>query len=192
MKRCFVAMTVPEATRSVLADLQSELRALPASAARRVRLVPAPNLHVTIKFLGDTPDADIDPIVATLRAVAATTRLPGTRVAGVGAFPSPARPRVVFAGLSLGGDAVAAFAADIERHLAPLGIAPEQRGNHPHVTLARIEGAKPRGPLSRWIERHPSGDAGPISDDALVLFESQLTPQGAIYRALATVPLGTA
>lgn len=190
MKRCFVAMAVAEATRNELALLQRSLSDLPRSAARRLRPVKPANMHVTIKFLGDTPDEQIPEVIAALAEVSARARVPGAVVEGTGAFPSPARPRVVFAALGSGRDAVTTLCVGVEDALAPLGITPAGREPTPHVTLARVEAAKPHGPLTRWLEETPPRCFGPVSDHALILFESQLTPAGAVYHLLAELPLG--
>jgi len=192
MKRCFVAMTIADSTRDQLAALGRMFIELPRSAARRVRPVKAENLHVTIKFLGDVPDEQIGDIIASLTAVAASATRAHAFVAGLGAFPSNVRPRVVFADLGRGRDALTRLCTDVAGVLEPLGFAPERRPPHPHVTLARVEGTTPRGPLTRWLEELPAEEYGPVADEALILYESQLTAHGAIYQPLATLPVGAA
>jgi 2'-5' RNA ligase len=192
MKRCFVALTIPDETRTALSDLQETLRRLPSGAARKLRIVKPRNLHVTLKFLGDTIDEQIPEIIATLGEVAAGTARPTAILAGVGAFPTPARPRAVFAAFGDGRQAVADLGGAVEVALAELGFEPEKRPRVPHVTIARVEGARRDGPLTRWLETTEPAPLGPIDDAGLVLFESQLDPGGSIYRPLASLPLGAA
>ncbi len=183
-------MAIADPTRAALAELQRELRALPGSAARKLRPVRPENLHVTVKFLGATPDTQVGDVVEALTAVAARTTRPDAAVEGVGAFPSAERPRVLFAALGDGREAVAALCADVQRALEPLGFAAEGRAPHPHVTLARVQAAKPRGALTIWLDRTAARAYGPVASEALILFESHLTASGAVYRPLASVPLG--
>jgi len=192
MKRCFIALALPPETRERLARLAAGLKRLPRHAAQRLRPVAAANLHVTVKFLGPTADEQVGPVTDALRAVAAKHPLGHATLSGVGAFPSAARPRILFAALSHGHAEVAALAEAVEAAVEPLGFPREGRPHVPHVTLARVEGAKAHGPLTTWLETPPAEPFGPVDTTALVLFESALTPQGSIYTPLAQLPLGGA
>ncbi len=190
MKRCFIAMTLPDETRRALARVQESLRALPPHAARRLRLTAPRNLHLTVMFLGATPDAQVPAIRDALAAAARRAQPTGAVLAGLGAFPSPSRPRAVFVAVTDGARAVDAIAVEIETALAPLGFAPEERTRVPHVTLARVEGAKHNGPLSAWLAAAPRATYGPLDASRVVLYESVLNPGGSIYTPLATFNLG--
>ncbi|MBI5511600.1 MAG: RNA 2',3'-cyclic phosphodiesterase [Deltaproteobacteria bacterium] len=192
MKRCFVALRLPEETRAALGRLLVELRELAPAAARRLRPVRSTNLHLTLKFLGATPDDQVPTLTAALEPIARRSRLPPLTLDGIGAFPSADRPRILFAAPLHPQEPLCHLAEEIEQACLPLGFAAEKRGQHPHVTLARIEAATPRGPLSDFIARHAHDAFGALDVSALVLFESQLSPSGSIYTPLATLALGAA
>ncbi|MEE8408648.1 MAG: 2'-5' RNA ligase family protein, partial [Myxococcota bacterium] len=97
-----------------------------------------------------------------------------------------------FGAIGDGRFAVAQLGNDIEMALVPLGFEPERRSRVPHVTIARVEGARRRGKLSRWIENVEPRVYGPVLDGAVVLYESELDPGGSIYTALATLAIGAA
>jgi 2'-5' RNA ligase len=182
-------MRVEPATVRHIVEVTAPLRRLPGSAARRIKLVPAENLHATIKFLGATGDDQVADVTAALDAVAAV--LPATPVllAGFGAFPSPARPRIVFAGAGVGHEHLALVALSVEEAVAALGFPREERVHVPHVTVARVDQARPHGPLSDWLAQAPREGLGALVATHLVLFESRTGAPHSVYTSLAELPL---
>ena len=190
MKRCFIAVDLPDETRTRLVRLQQGLRRLPRAAARRLRISPTTNLHVTVQFLGATPEDQVDAIVAALRAVACRHPPITATLSGVGAFPNPDRPRVLFAAVGAGHQGLVTLARDVEHACAALGFPGEDRPYEPHVTLAKAEAPRASGPLTDWLTAHGDEALGPVDGRTLTLYESALGPQGSIYTALARLSLG--
>jgi 2'-5' RNA ligase len=190
MKRCFVGFRIDAPARARLAELQAELRRLPPSAARRLKLEPAENLHATVRFLGPTGDAQVADVVAALAAAARGLTPREVVLQGFAAFPSSARPRVLFAAVSAGRELVSAAAAAADDAVEPLGFPREDRPFTPHVTIARADQPSPDGPLSAWLSAAPREALGHIVATSLVLFESHLGPSGSRHDVLAEVPLG--
>ena len=93
MKRCFVGLRINDDARSRLEAVGDELRALPESAALRLRPVKALSLHLTLKFLGPTPDEQVPEIIAALGEIASGAGELAGEIRSLSAFPSPARPR---------------------------------------------------------------------------------------------------
>lgn len=184
--RLFLALEVPEAHRREMERRARTLRrSLPPA-----RWVPADNLHLTLRFIGATdPDRVPDLLGAVAPAFAACEPLT-LRLVGGGIFP-PARPaRVAWVGVDGGGalhrlQREVAAAAD-----AALGLEPEGRPFHSHVTLARPRRPWKR-PASEEFARAFEGPVGePFTVRAGVLFESRLGPGGATYTALEELALG--
>ena len=147
-------------------------------------------VHLTIKFLGEQPAGRESEIAVALAGVAARARPFGLSVNGLGAFPDARRPRVLWAGLEPV-PALELLQHDVERTLAELGFEPEARPFHPHLTLGRAKAGARRDAfagLEALLTRHVVRDAFAVEN--LVLMESRLTPAGAEYQSVTTLPLG--
>jgi 2'-5' RNA ligase len=186
--RTFVAFPVSDAVREAL---WREARRL-GEEARGLRPVRAENVHLTLHFLGPTPEEDVPVVAEALeRAVEGQAPIP-VRYEGLGAFPSPARPRVLWAGVvevepppRLPG-----LARAIQEALRPLGHGGEEREFRPHVTLARagqVRGRAVEACLRRAGRSVAAFGADVLSD--LRLMVSEPGSQGSRYRPLAHVPL---
>jgi 2'-5' RNA ligase len=183
--RCFVAIELGDAARRAVEKLLAQLH-----ARRGVRWCTPEQLHVTLKFLGEVPDARLPAVVQALRGAAAGCAPFALELRGLGCFPSPARPRVFWAGINdpAGGCAGWVRAAD-PLLAAAVGTAPESRPYTPHVTLGRVR--DDAGPETRAALEGVAAPAGcPWNVREVVLFESVLSPRGARYTAAARVELG--
>src|SRR5690242_10374153 len=129
--RAFIAIDLPESVRAALAEVQHAVR----DAARDARWTRPEGTHLTLKFLGQISDAQVQVVVQALAKVERFEPFP-IEVKGFGFFPGEKRPRVFWAGLEAPA-ALAELAARIERDLEKIGFAPENRPFAPHLTLAR-------------------------------------------------------
>jgi 2'-5' RNA ligase len=188
--RLFVALDPPAPLRRQLAALAAELRRAAGNAAERLRWVEPGNLHLTLQFLGNAPDERLGDVQAAVSAAAAAARPLSLSVRGAGAFPSPRRARVVWAGLHGDLAPLQALVGDLQARLAPLGFPPEERPFSPHLTLARArDGASGlAGALAALAGR----EAGTWRAGELTLFRSHLSPSGPRYEPLLRAPLGAA
>ncbi|MGQ0637553.1 MAG: RNA 2',3'-cyclic phosphodiesterase [Planctomycetaceae bacterium] len=182
MPRTFIAARISE-TR----ELRSLHRRL-AQLSGPVRALPTGNLHVTLKFLGDTPEASVAEVTSALHRAALAGMASLATLRGMGAFPSVDRPSAVWVGLCDMG-LLARLAAEIDRELAPLGFPPETRAFQPHVTVLRVNG-RPPPTLFALLNELKSADFGSIEIDAIDFLQSELRPGGSRYTALAKAPLG--
>ena len=183
--RTFIAVHV-RATRP-LRQVIDRFRGL----GRALKPVNDEALHVTLKFLGDTDPALVPRIHEEVVAATAGQGAFEMWVAGVGCFPNTDRPRVVWAGLQ-GAEALVTIAAELERRLEPLGFAPEGRPFRPHLTLARVrDGARPPRELADLLAEHAEAEFGTARVESVVLYQSELRPQGPVYTALATAELSS-
>lgn len=180
MPRLFVGIPVPGECREALAGI---VRALAKGAGDGLRPTRPENFHLTLQFLGETPD---DRVAAVADALAAIVFPPFIlRPGPVGCLPDCRRPRVVHAGAALGGEECAALAGRVRDATAPLGF---PRGNSftPHLTLGRIK--RPGGVDWRALVADRPADLPAFSVDRFVLWRSELTPAGPIYTALREYP----
>ncbi|HXL23721.1 MAG TPA: RNA 2',3'-cyclic phosphodiesterase [Candidatus Dormibacteraeota bacterium] len=180
--RLFVALEIPAEVRTVLAALIGEFRGL----APQVKWVRAENLHLTLKFIGETESAKLDAIRAALAEVRSSYAL-AMLVQGLGFFPDDQRPRVLWAG-TRAPDHLAQLAMDTDAVLASLGFPREGRPLAPHLTLARLAGTRLPEPLREAIQRDAARAFGAWQASEFHLMESRLKPAGAEYTTVQSFP----
>lgn len=147
-RRLFVGVALPEAAATAVRDVVEAVRAGPLPhGARDVRWVRLDGLHLTLRFLGPTPEQLLGPTISAIENVAAHAAGPiPIELSGAGTFPSGRRPRTLWIGVSGGVDALTALAARAESALVDVGWPPDDRPFRPHLTLARSDGVA-AGPL---------------------------------------------
>lgn len=155
--------------------------------ARDVAWVARDNVHLTLKFLGAVEAARRDAVAGALSDAAAGCSCFDLTVRGLGAFPTPKRPRVLWAGLDEGAAQAAALARRVDEALVALGFAPEPRAFTAHVTLGRVRAPRANPRLAEALAA--SGTFGRQRVDRLVLMRSQPSPRGPCYTELAAAPL---
>lgn len=191
--RCFVGLPLPESWQAGLGRVTLRLS---GELASRISWTRPGNWHLTLKFLGDV-DAGLVPAVA--EALGGIVFRPFALAVGRAGFfpPLDARggrgvPRVLWAGLALGGPECARLAAEVERALAPLGFAADVRGFSAHLTLGRVKAAAGAAAgADDWsgVERAVAREAWPAAEiSRFALWRSVLGPQGPRYAALAEFP----
>ncbi len=190
--RTFIAVRPPD---PLCDDIAAAVRGRrrPPGAGRMdvdgVRWVPPANLHYTVKFLGDLPEARLPEMEAALAAVA-THHAPFTaRLVGAGCFPTVQRPRILWVGMGEGAPALAALARDVEAAVAALGWEPERRGFEPHLTVGRLTRPTARSDGAAWVRALDGIVLGDFRVTELILFKSLLRPQGPLYTPLKRITL---
>lgn len=183
--RLFVAIELPSELRRRLGDSLAELR----TSLPRARWVRAENLHLTLAFLGETPESEVPEIGRVLAEVFGGR--PGFRLEleSPGHFPERGRARVAWIGF---GDSAAL--SDLERELRQaleeeLGRAPEQRAFHPHLTVARCSPPWPAAAAATWRAAAVDGLGEGLAVRRGVLVESRLGAGGARYSIVHSYPL---
>jgi 2'-5' RNA ligase len=191
--RCFVAVTLDEGARAAVAAELERLRPL----SRAVAWVPAANLHLTLRFLGERPESDVPALVAALEAAARAT--PPFRLAlhGMGGFPGLERPRILWVGVADGALEARTLQARLESELEARGFGREARPWHPHLTVGRVFDQQrwrreARLPLREAVARLGTRHLAMVPVDGVALVESNLSASGAHYREVARVMLGAA
>lgn len=187
--RLFVAVDLPGAAQRYIAQLLDTLR---AASIPGLRWVKAESVHLTLKFLGNVSEEQIDPIVIAMER--ATENIPSfsVRIQHVGTFPNIKSPRVLWVGLRGEVDLMIQLQTRLEETLAALGFVNEIRPFSPHLTLARVRGrlsSLERRDLVAAIEstRGITGVDMPVH--RLSLMQSTLAPAGAVYRRRGHISL---
>ncbi len=176
--RAFVAVELPEATRFRLQEEIIRLR----KAGGRVSWVRPEHMHLTLRFLGDITEDQKTAIAQTLLGVCADAVPMRLAVEGIGAFPNLRRPAVVWAGIRLVEGDLAGLQSKIEQTARKIGLVPDNKPFHPHVTLARIRDLSLAGGLAEAMRDRAGGDTPAFGDEfeaaAVALFRSDLKPGG--------------
>ena len=180
--RLFVALDVPQKVREALAEATEKLKKK-CPGARWTRLE---GVHITLKFIGEVPEDRVEAIRDALGTVGPFAPVE-VRVAGFGFFPTARRPRVFWAGVE-GGPQLSELAAAIEVRLGSFGIAPEKRGFHPHLTLARFESPQGTQALRDAVEGLGTPEFGAKTFREFHLYQSVLKRSGAEYTRICTYP----
>ncbi len=176
--RAFVALDLDARLRESIGELQAGLR----PRLGGIRLVRPEGIHLTLRFLGNTSPAQVETLQPLLSAAATGCPPVEARVAGLGAFPDRGSPRVLWLGLDVP-PAVFDLQRACECAARAAGFEREERPFRAHLTLGRW---RDRAPLPDL----PSADLGVTRLDSLVLFKSDLRPDGAVHTPLARFGLG--
>lgn len=180
--RTFLAVPLPLAAQAHLESFYDAARRNGAG----VTWVSPRNMHVTLRFLGETPKARLDDLEPVFREK--LSRFDAVRVSATGwsAFPTPDRPRVFFMPVTQGAEVLARLAACVDEIAVSAGFRPADHSFHPHLTLGRVQKGKKVNfpetlrtflPELSWLVA------------SVEWIESRLTPKGAVYRRIADFPL---
>lgn len=188
--RSFIAIDLPDSIKDALARVGQELR--DQVPRRSLRWSRVSGIHLTLKFLGDVEEADLSKIGDVLKQVGGRHTSFTLSVGGVGCFPNPRRPRVVWVGVQEDSGALRALQRDVEKSLAPLGFEREKRSFHPHLTLGRARrnvSSTDQRRLGEIIAATELGELGQVQVASFRLMRSDLRPDGAVYTLLAAFEL---
>lgn len=189
--RCFVAVELDRTAGEALADLQKDLKQ--KIPVRTVRWVKSETIHLTLQFLGDAPTNQVETLVQALRTACAGLPAFQMSLEGLGVFPNPKRPRIVWVGVSEPSGALQTLQLRVGQALAPLGFTPEDRPFSPHLTIARMAHeptSRDMGRLGDLVSETKVGRLAVVQVDHVTLMKSDLRPQGSVYTPLAVLPLG--
>jgi 2'-5' RNA ligase len=187
--RLFVAVPLDADARGAVESLVERVRAT-EPAGRGVRWVRLDGLHLTLRFIGPTEEAQLPDLTAAMRTAGAGVAPTRIRLAGTGAFPSAARPRALWLGVSDGADRLAELAARLDDALHAAGWTRDERPFRAHLTLARADGVRAGPKTAATLGSMARELAIDSAIDRLVLFESVTGGGPARYVARAETPLG--
>ncbi len=174
--RVFIAVDI--SSEEVLSNL-GRARDLLTSTGADLRPVATENLHITMRFIGETPSDLVNNICSELENL--EFKPFRVVVKGIGVFPNITRPRVIWAGITEGFEELNRIHSDIEKMLKKLHIPPSREKFIPHITLARVKSGRNLSKLIKTINNIVDMDFGEFMVEEVVLKRSVLTPSGPIY-----------
>ena len=184
--RLFIAIELPSNIIDGLRNVQEELK----DKSNKLSWAKPENIHLTLKFLGDTETGKIDSMVNILEGIAGKSFGFEISVKGVGTFPAAGNPRVIWVGIEENKDMLQLY-NNIEEGLAALGFEKERRDFKPHLTIGRIKFLNDRAGLKRGLEKVAGLNLARFAVAGFALFKSTLTPEGAIHTRLKEYTLQT-
>jgi RNA 2',3'-cyclic 3'-phosphodiesterase len=186
--RLFVALEIPEAVRENLGaaqkQVQEQVQKELQAARTELRWVRPENFHVTLKFIGQASSEELAAIMEELRGVRSEGAVKAT-IRGLGYASNAKRGGVLWATMEAS-DFMNMLAGQIDRRLARLGIAAEERAFLPHLTLARCKQNSVMPTIRAAVREYEEHDFGSTVWEEFQLMESRLGADGSQYSTLAS------
>ncbi|MEW6214046.1 MAG: RNA 2',3'-cyclic phosphodiesterase [Nitrospirota bacterium] len=183
--RCFIAIEVPEPIKRDIGGLIEILKKYNVD----VKWVVYENLHLTLKFLGSTPEVLLPKIVKSLSNIVLSYEPFYIKICSIGVFPNRRYPKVIWVGVE-DSEIVKRLQRDIEDSMTLLGYQREGKEFHPHLTLGRVRSQKGMANLISELDNLKWKDFGGINVESIKLMKSELKPKGAVYSCLQEIPFG--
>ncbi len=177
MIRTFVAVELPERFTPEIEKIDSSLN-MPG-----VKLVEPKNVHITLKFLGEINESDVEPVALALSKV--DCQAFEAHIKGIGVFPKLAYIKVIWLGAEGNFEALH---TEVERVLAPFRFEKDHNFS-PHATLARVKQLRDKVSLFENLKKLENVDLGTIKVESFSLKKSTLRPQGPVYETLKEIRL---
>jgi 2'-5' RNA ligase len=187
--RAFIAVEISPEIHKAIENKTAPLRA--ALDSSLVRWVPTDNIHLTLKFLGDVSPTNVKMLSQMLSVEVSQHASFTLKFGGLGAFPNPGRPRVIWIGIQAPAE-LEALQHGIEAAAATLGYPTEKRSFSPHLTVGRVKqkiGSAGMQKIRAALEETQVGSLGTAWVNAVHLFKSDLKSTGAVYTRLFSTPL---
>ena len=184
--RAFLAIDPSEVVLDNIQALQNRLK---KSIQGAIRWVRPEGIHLTLKFFGDISAYDVENISETIASKTTTVPPITLEIRGMGAFPDVNRPRVIWLGITGQLAPLLSLQRDLEEVFSKLGFPKENRPFRAHLTMGRVRVPKGIIGLAPSVEAGRNLMAGNFTVGEITLFQSSLSPQGAIYSKLAAFPL---
>lgn len=170
MPRLFVAIDIPD---EVAESLERLCVGLPD-----VRWTEPEDFHLTVRFIGEVDTPTFLEIGSALAQVSSPPF--DVRLHGIGHFPPRGEPTTLWIGAD-GGEPLLALRRRIDRALAAVGVGPEPRKFHPHVTLARFRRPPPENRLGAFLRNTGLYRSPSFAVSGFSLWSSVLRPEGALH-----------
>lgn len=184
--RTFIGIDIGDAIRTNAIALQKEL----AKTGAEVKWVEEESMHVTLLFLGEVDDRELHAVCKAVKEAAASEPPFALRVSGVGAFPTPRRPKILWAGITDGAKTLQRLYTALEERMLDLGCyRKEERGYTPHLTLGRVKGDADSFTLASEIPKRLAWDGGRTTVDEVLVFSSELNRDGPVYTVIGRASL---
>ncbi len=178
--RTFIAIEIPDEIRNKIGELQNSLK----KVGGRISWTKPGNIHLTLKFLGDTDENLIDEIASQLQESVASIQPIQIAIRTLGTFPNFKYPRVIWGGAESEQQQLAELAAKIDAGVEPFGFKRENRPFSAHLTLGRVKDVKGIQTVMDKLKEQEDFMAGSFLAKQFLLIKSELHSAGAIYTSL--------
>ncbi len=183
--RLFVAIPIREEIKQKLVNLQNELK----SELAGVRWASPMTFHLTLKFIGEVELNLVKPICERVEKVAKKLEPQTLIIKSLGRFGSKNRTRVLWTDVEGDIYPIAQIVKELNAELEYFGIVPEKKAYRPHITLGRVKKNIDEQLLNELIEKYANREIGYIDVDSVVVFQSELKPEGAQHHPIKTIEL---
>ncbi len=183
--RCFIAIEIPPSVKESVAKIINTLRKFDTD----IKWVSSENIHITLKFLGQTDESLINPIKDSLIKKLLPYNSFYIRIYGTGCFPGAKHPRVIWVGIEEA-EFLKKLQKDIEDEMVKFGFPSEKRSYSPHLTIGRVRSQNRIQEFTRILNEFRTHSFGNFEVKNITLMESKLKPEGAQYYRLAEIPFG--
>lgn len=177
--RLFTAVSLPASVED-----QVELVLAKASGYPEIKWAPRSQFHLTLRFIGEWEEEKVPPLEERLNEAAAAFEPFDAEIKGLDGFPNLNRPKVLFVPVASGKEYFVNLSRLISRRIETLGIGREDQEPRPHVTLGRVRGGQDAGPAVRALRESGLALGAGWKVRKFSLFQSQLTPKGAVHARL--------
>ncbi|MCX5849427.1 MAG: RNA 2',3'-cyclic phosphodiesterase [Deltaproteobacteria bacterium] len=185
--RAFLAIEPPEDILQAISRLQEKLK---RETSGRINWTKPQGQHLTLKFFGDISTEDVKNICSAVQNRIVLESNLNLKVEKLGVFPDARRPRVLWCGITDDAEKLTALQKKLDGDFAVIGFPAEERPFQAHLTLGRIKDSRELTGISESLIKHGAFAAGEFVCEKLVLFQSKLSTQGAVYTKLAEFVLG--
>jgi len=183
--RCFIAV---EISRPVLVEIEEYINQL-RPLASNIRWTKTSGMHVTLKFLGEIPESQVESVKDRLAPIRLPHQAFNLTAQGSGFFPSRNNPRIIWIGLDQDEErSLFRIHQWVDDVMEPLNFQREKRRFSPHITVGRVKNPGNFTKLISYLEANPF-PATTFSVDSVNLMRSRLKPEGAEYSVLESYPL---
>jgi len=183
--RAFIAVEIDNLTKQKISDLISNLK----KSGADVKWITEDQMHLTLKFLGNIDESKTREISDVLSSISSNFKSFTISLSNIGAFPNLNRPRIIWVGIDKGAEYLKTISEKIETGLKKLEFEKEDREFNLHLTLGRVKTSKNLSELKKLLNETLFNSQNEIKINSLILFQSTLTPKGAIYSKLSTINL---
>jgi 2'-5' RNA ligase len=178
--RVFLAVKVPEEFKEKIQEVQKQLKMQNAD----VGWVGPENFHYNLKFFGYVTEPEIKKIESAVKRVVAGHHPFKLEIEGIGTFPTPTAPRVIWLGTKKGTAEITALANDLDKEFSKEGFESENRPFTAHLTLGRVKSTQNKQKLVEKVKDLKAMKIGEFNIEEITLFQSQLQREGPIYTEL--------
>jgi 2'-5' RNA ligase len=166
----------------MLDQMQQNLR----KSKAEVRWAAIPSIHLTLKFLGEVDSAIIPRLAESLESLSKSERRFELKLKGLGCFPNPGNPRVIWCGVAGEIERLTDLQQKVEIACGAFGFAPEDRAFRPHLTLGRVNGKRNLQPIVDYINIGSDLECS-FQANQFNIYRSILKPLGAEYSVLKSI-----